>query len=65
MKNVDIGIYVLLGITLIGFLSSSFLMIDTSILVPIIWALLGAVLGRNVDGVVAAAGRAVNSAKKN
>ena len=51
MDKVFIGVYVLLGICILGLLASNFLAFDVSLLTPITWALLGLVLGKNSDNI--------------
>lgn len=51
MQKIDIGIYIILGLCIVGLLGSSFLQLDAALLTPITWALLGVVLGRNADNI--------------
>lgn len=64
MQKVDIGIYILLGVCIIGIIASKYLGTDTLVLAPITWALLGVVLGRNVDNISVGTRNILGSFKK-
>ena len=54
MQKVDIAVYVLLGLCIVGFLVGNFLMIDVSLIPAIATGLLGIILGRNGSEMYAA-----------
>lgn len=59
MKKADIGIYILTGLCIVSIVVSNWLKTDTALIVPVLWALLGAVLGRNLEGITLGAKRIV------
>ena len=56
MNKINIGMYVLTGIALVGLIVLSVLKIDTAVITPILAALLGAILGIKTEPVVARLG---------
>jgi hypothetical protein len=63
-ENVTLGLYVLTGFCSAILAASKFLAVDTSLIVPITWALLGAILGRNTEGLVSFGKAAASKFKK-
>jgi CHASE2 domain-containing sensor protein len=57
MNKINIGLYILTGIALIGLIVLSALSLSTDIIVPILTALLGAVIGKNADPIIASFGK--------
>jgi len=53
MKKINIGLYTLTGIALAGLITLSALQLDTAVIIPVLTALIGAVLGKNSDPIVA------------
>jgi hypothetical protein len=64
MQKVDIGVYILLGICIIGILVNGYLKIDMVLLSSVTTALLGIVLGRNSAAIAAGAKNLVAKFKK-
>lgn len=63
-QKVNIGLYVLTCFCLAILAASKFLAVDTALIVPITWALLGAILGRNTEGLVSFGKAAASKFKK-
>ena len=64
MKTVDLVACILLAICIVGIAFSSLLRFDASILVPIITALIGILLGTNTNNIVVGAKKVLGSFKK-
>ena len=59
MNKFNIGLYILTGIALIGLIVLSALQLDTNVIIPVLTALIGAVLGKNSEPIAAMFGKKI------
>ena len=64
MQKLDIGIYIVTAICIIGIIICKFFSIDTSFLIEATWALIGAIVGRNAGNISLQAKKIAGSFKK-
>ena len=57
MNKLNLGIYVLTALALIGVVVLAVLKLDTSILVPVLTALIGVIVGKQGGAVIGALGK--------
>lgn len=64
MNKINIGLYILTGIALTGLIVLSALGLDTSVIIPILTAFIGAILGKTSEPIIAGFGSKKKNKKK-